>query len=185
MSLKTYEEKRNFDNTPEPAPQQERSAGDPIFVIQEHHAASLHYDLRLEADGVLKSWAVSKEPTLDPLVRRLAVQLEDHPLAYAAFKGDIPDGYHGAGRVELWDQGTFRNLRDGGPEPMTIAESIEAGHVAIDLHGERLHGAFTLMRMKAGGGRHWLLIKKNDVEARPGTAGESADGATKPGRDGA
>src|SRR5437016_3365454 len=110
MSLQKYKAKRDFRVTSEPKPRPAKSSRGPIFVVQEHHARRLHYDFRLEADGVLKSWAVPKEPSLDLSQKRLAVHVEDHPLAYAKFHGTIPEGQYGAGTVKIWDQGTYDNL---------------------------------------------------------------------------
>lgn len=196
MALEKYKEKRRFKITPEPPPRVERSKGGPIFVIQEHHATRLHYDFRLEADGVLKSWAVTKEPTLDPRVKRLAVQVEDHPLAYASFHGDIPEGEYGAGHVEIWDSGRYENLLEEKPEKKSVAEAIEEGHVEIELHGSKLEGKFALIRMKGEEGKNWLLIKMKDKKARGGSAAgdgsarkgstakkESADGKSDPKND--
>jgi len=115
--LADYRRKRDFSKTPEPVPKRGKPHQQPIFVVQEHHARRLHYDLRLEADGVLKSWAVTKIPSMDPTVRRLAVRTEDHPLEYGNFEGDIPKGQYGAGHVEIWDRGTYENL-SAGPLPM-------------------------------------------------------------------
>jgi len=177
MSLETYKRKRDFDITSEPPARVEKDHARPIFVIQEHHASRLHYDFRLEADGVLKSWAVTKEPTLDPAIRRLAVEVEDHPIAYAKFHGDIPAGEYGAGHVEIWDHGTYENITGDEDGRRSIAEGIDAGTIEFVLHGEKLNGAFALVLMKGRGDKNWLLIKKKDAEARPGSA---TDGAARP-----
>ena len=168
--LAAYTAKRDFTVTAEPPAAVEKRKAEPIFVIQQHAATRLHWDFRLEAEGVLKSWAVTKEPTLDPAVRRLAVHVEDHPLAYASFHGDIPDGQYGAGHVDIWDHGTFT------PKPgMGVVRGLELGHVEVDLHGSKLNGMFALIRMgeagKEGGPKeNWLLLKMKDDHAKPGTA---------------
>jgi bifunctional non-homologous end joining protein LigD len=175
MSLRQYHARRDFAKTREPpgkpaAPPRKpssRASKKPIFVIQEHHASRLHWDFRLEADGVLKSWAVPKAPTMDPTVRRLAVHVEDHPLDYAKFHGDIPAGQYGAGHVEIWDHGTYQNLMALKPTPMTLAQSVEAGHVEIKLSGKKLIGDFALVRMnshndKYRGKDNWLLLKMRE-----------------------
>lgn len=168
MALDDYKRKRNFKQTPEPkaAVKPRTNARKPIFVIQEHHASRLHWDFRLEHKGVLKSWAVTKEPTLDPAVKRLAVQVEDHPIAYAKFHGDIPSGY-GAGHVEIWDHGTFTPHHD-------MDESLTSGKLTFDLHGKKLHGAFALVKThwaaRSGGKENWLLMKMKDADAKPGSA---------------
>jgi DNA ligase D-like protein (predicted 3'-phosphoesterase) len=132
----------------------------PIFVIQKHDATSLHYDFRLEVDGVLKSWAVPKGPSTDPRDKRLAMRVEDHPLSYGDFEGVIGEGY-GAGTVIVWDTGPYRNLTD---KPM--AEAIEDGHVTFWLEGKKLQGGFSLRRIARERGRErWLLVKKDDEEA--------------------
>lgn len=173
MALKAYRDKRNFDKTPEPLSQpvarQKRARSRPTFVVQEHHASRLHYDFRLEAEGVLKSWAVPKGPSLDPAQKRLAIQVEDHPLAYAGFTGTIPQGQYGAGTVAIWDEGTYDNLLTDQPVPQTVPESIAAGRLELALYGKKLQGRFALIRMrsKSQGQAHWLLIKMQDEYARP------------------
>jgi len=176
-ALLEYRARRDFRGTPEPAPAREPAHKKPIFVIQEHHATTLHYDFRIEVDGVLRSWAVTKEPSLDPAVKRLAVRVEDHPLSYAGFKGTIPSGHYGAGEVSIWDRGTFENL-----DPAhSITDGLNACHLSIALHGQKLHGRFTLVRMR-GRGRskreNWLLIKGRDEFAK--RAGASAERSARP-----
>ncbi|HEX4589237.1 MAG TPA: DNA polymerase ligase N-terminal domain-containing protein, partial [Gemmataceae bacterium] len=174
-TLKEYRAKRNFRATPEPGPNKAKPSANgkrgPIFVIQEHHARRLHYDFRLESGGVLKSWAVTNEPTLDPAVKRLAVRVEDHPLAYAKFSGDIPEGQYGAGHVEIWDRGTYE-LAD---VDRTVDEGLVAGKLSIVLHGERLNGRFALVRMRGKSGKkeNWLLIKSHDEFASAGSNGKA------------
>ncbi len=177
MALEEYQSKRDFRATPEPAAAPARPHRRPIFVVQEHHASRLHYDFRLEADGVLKSWAVPKQPSLDPAQKRLAVRVEDHPLAYADFKGTIPEGQYGAGTVAIWDHGTYDNLLADKPTPQSVTEGIEAGRLEFALHGEKLQGRFALIRMhgKGRGKDNWLLIKMKDEQARPEPAADGAD----------
>src|SRR5205807_9652434 len=146
MTLEKYRAKRDFHKTPEPAAKPGKPHHQPVFVVQEHHATRLHYDFRLEADNVLKSWAVPKEPSMDPAQKRLAVHVEDHPLAYATFKGRIPEGQYGAGTVSIWDHGTYENLLAEKPQPQTVAEGIESGHLEFVLHGKKLQGRFALIR---------------------------------------
>jgi bifunctional non-homologous end joining protein LigD len=169
MVLEEYRAKRDFRKTPEPAVQRGKPHVRPIFVIQEHHASRLHYDFRLEADGVLKSWAVPKAPSLDPAQKRLAVRVEDHPLAYASFEGTIPKGQYGAGTVTIWDHGTYENLLAQKPDQQTVKAGIEAGRLEFRLHGRKLRGKFALIRMrgKGRGKENWLLIKMKDEFARP------------------
>ncbi len=158
MTLATYHRKRSFTATPEPRGWVgARRAKEPIFVVQEHHASHLHYDFRLEADGVLKSWAVPKGPAKSTRTKRLAVQVEDHPLAYATFHGKIPAGQYGAGTVKIWDHGTYENIttKDGKLVPLTRA--IRNGHLEVVLHGTELRGGYALIRFK--GKKDWLLVK--------------------------
>lgn len=122
-----------------------------IFVVQEHHASRLHYDFHLEADGILKSWAVPKQPSLDPAQKRLAVRVADHSLSYATFEGTIPKGSYGAGEVRMWDSGTYQNLSAAGTSPQTVTQAIDAGRVDLVLHANKLRGRFLLVRMKQRG----------------------------------
>src|SRR5438105_803932 len=176
MSLDEYRRKRRFEKTPEPAPGA-AGAATARFYVQRHQARRLHDDLRLEAEGVLKSWAVPRGPTLDPAEKRLAVLVEDHPLEYGNFEGTIPEGNYGAGSVSVWDRGSYQLL---GKE--SFAEQMQRGDVKFRLHGEKLLGDFALARMKdRGKGNEWLLIKKKDFAAQPGWNAEddlrSAQGA--------
>jgi bifunctional non-homologous end joining protein LigD len=168
-SIRTYRAKRDFAITSEPAPEARAAKRDaPIFVVQKHqaHRAGLHWDFRLEHGGVLWSWAVRKGPSLDPADKRIAAHVEDHPLDYAEFTGTIPEGQYGAGTVELWDRGTWQPLDD--PE-----EGMRKGELRFMLDGKRLHGRFTLVRLKPRAGQrsqqdNWLLIKGHDDAERPG-----------------
>lgn len=165
MSLQEYRRKRRFGETPEPDDERRGAAARrPIFVVQLHHASARHYDFRLEADGVLKSWAVPKGPSLRVGEKRLAVEVEDHPLSYATFEGDIPEGHYGAGHVDVYDHGTW--ACDGDP-----LEAIAAGKVDFVLHGSRLKGGWKLVRTNMKGKQHqWLLIKRDDEDARDSDA---------------
>jgi bifunctional non-homologous end joining protein LigD len=132
------------------------------FVVHEHHASRLHYDFRLEAGGVLKSWAVPKGPSMNPADKRLAILVEDHLLAYGTYEGIIPAGSYGAGPVVIWDAGTYDPLED-------MTAGLVSGRLPIRLHGKRLRGEFVLTRMKGSGtGKEWLLIKRQDAHADPG-----------------
>jgi len=161
MSLDRYRAKRNFEATPEPAPVggTGTAARGALFCIQRHAARRLHYDLRLEINGALASWAVPQGPSLDPAVKRLAVKVEDHPLSYAKFEGTIPEGNYGAGSVVLWDLGTWEPFGD-----VSIEKQLERGDLKFTLHGQKLDGMFGLIRMKPGKSKNeeWLLIKKKD-----------------------
>jgi len=164
-TLREYRSRRDFARTPEPGTAGKRPGSDPIFVVQKHRASTLHYDFRIEADGVLKSWAVPKGPSTNPKDKQLAVPTEDHPLAYAGFEGTIPEGEYGAGTVMIWDRGTYRNLtvKDGRSVP--VEEAIAAGHLTVLLNGVRLRGGFSLTRFRTGKGESWLLVKKQDEAA--------------------
>ncbi len=169
MSTQDYIRKRKFDRTPEPAPKPATAAGGSRFCIQRHHARRLHYDLRLEVGGVLKSWAVPRGPTLDPTIKRLAVEVEDHPLEYGDFEGSIPEGNYGAGAVTLWDKGTYEVLGD-----KSVEQQLERGDLKFSLHGEKLAGEFALVRVKSRGKqKEWLLIKKKDFAVQAGWDAEN------------
>ncbi len=166
MSTSQYHRKRNLAKSGEPGLDglSRDSGKSPIFVIQKHDASTLHYDFRLEVDGVLKSWAVPKGPSTDPSEKRLAIEVEDHPLDYAQFEGTIPEGEYGAGTVLIWDRGTYQNLtdKDGGIRPMDKA--LAAGHVLVRLDGEKLRGGYALQRIDDDKGQ-WLLVKMDDDAA--------------------
>jgi bifunctional non-homologous end joining protein LigD len=167
--LKEYRRKRDFSQTPEPRGGRARAARKLAYVIQKHAASHLHYDLRLELDGVMKSWAVPKGPSLDPSVKRLAMQVEDHPVEYNAFEGTIPKGEYGGGTVMLWDRGTYEY---GGDDPNPIEglrRGYEKGDFKFVLHGKRLKGSWVLVRIRRGEARkpQWLLIKHRDEYAQP------------------
>jgi bifunctional non-homologous end joining protein LigD len=152
-SLTEYKKKRKFDKTPEPGPKKKRTKTGRMFVVQKHRATQLHYDFRLEADGVLKSWAVPKGPSLDPTVKRLAMQVEDHPVDYAKFEGVIPEGEYGGGTVMVWDYGTYE------PEKEDVGAAIRKGELKFTLDGQKLKGGWVLVRTRD---RQWLLIKHRD-----------------------
>jgi len=168
--LETYRAKRDFAVTSEPRGKVAARKGNKLrFVIQRHDATRLHYDFRLELDGVYKSWAVTKVPSLDPATKRLAVEVEDHPLDYGTFEGVIPQGQYGGGTVQLWDNGTWR------PQGDDPKGELEKGHLKIELAGKRLRGRWALIRMRDERGRpgrsarhNWLLIKERDEYAQPG-----------------
>jgi bifunctional non-homologous end joining protein LigD len=168
--LGEYRRKRDFSRTAEPRGGRVKRAKKLAFVIQKHAASHLHFDLRLELDGVMKSWAVPKGPSLDPTVKRLAVEVEDHPIDYNTFEGTIPRGQYGGGTVMLWDRGTYRY---GGDDPDPL-EGLRGGYAKGDfkfvLSGRRLRGSWVLVRTRRGDSRrpHWLLIKHRDAYAEEG-----------------
>lgn len=163
--LSRYKEKRNFSKTPEPAEGGASRPGQLQFVIQKHWATRLHYDLRLEIDGTMKSWAVPKGPSLDPADKRMAIQVEDHPISYNDFEGQIPAGQYGAGRVIIWDKGTWEPIGNA-------AQGWRQGSLKFELHGHKLKGRWALVRMKADDSRKpaWLLIKEHDAYERPASS---------------
>jgi DNA ligase D-like protein (predicted 3'-phosphoesterase) len=165
MTLKEYRSKRRSGRSPEPRGRRRRgSRKQPRFVIQHHAATTDHYDFRLEIDGVLVSWAVPKGPSINPKDKRMARRTEDHPMEYEDFEGVIPQGEYGAGRVIVWDRGTYSTDRD-------MAEALQSGHLSFRLDGEKLHGGFALTRLRQGKDEAWLLVKKAD---------DDADGRRKP-----
>ena len=161
--LSEYGRKRRFAHTTEPVGGKAGSHRLPHFVVQKHGSRSLHYDFRLEVDGVLKSWAVPKGPSSDPSVRRLAMPTEDHPLEYAGFEGVIPKPEYGAGTVMVWDYGTYRNLRDRPDRPFSMERSYREGKIEVELKGKKLKGAWVLVKTAFGPkGSGWLLKKMKD-----------------------
>ena len=164
MALKDYNQKRKFDETSEPKGKTKKSKDQLIFVIQRHAASRLHYDFRLEMDGVLKSWAVPKGPSLDPKDKRLAMMVEDHPYDYKDFEGNIPEGNYGAGQVEIWDSGTYEPLDNHSKlsDEKELLKELHAGSLKFILHGKKLKGEFALVKMKNTEENSWLLIKHKD-----------------------
>src|SRR3989440_11334182 len=156
QKLQEYQRKRDEKQTPEPFGKGKKRSKQPIFVIQRHDARRLHYDFRLERDGALASWAVPKGVPLEPGQRSLAVHVEDHPLEYAQFEGEIPKGQYGAGTVEIWDRGTYE-----------LVEEKKDGGLTVRLHGERLDGTWTLVPAKLDGDpKNWLIIRKRDKDSK-------------------
>lgn len=184
-SLDKYRSRRDFRKTGEPSGEagekDRRGGGRPLFVIQKHDARNLHYDFRLEVDGVLKSWAVPKGPSTDPSDKRLAVPTEDHPLDYADFEGVIPEGEYGAGTVLVWDTGAYRNLMAEKDEPLSVEEALERGHAEVWLEGRKLRGGYALIRTggRNGSERRWLLVKMKDdgADARRNPVSTEPDSA--------
>lgn len=166
MALTKYKEKRNFSETPEPSGKAARAHKQLTFVVQRHHASHLHYDFRLELEGVLKSWAVPKGPSLNPRDKRLAMMVEDHPLDYATFEGDIPAGNYGAGHVDVWDHGTYEPIDEDGEVTSAgqFAKNLRAGNIKFRMKGKHLKGDFALVNMKKDG-KSWLLLKHRDKYA--------------------
>jgi bifunctional non-homologous end joining protein LigD len=169
MSLATYNTKRNFEQTSEPAGKKAQHTEKALsFVIQRHKASHLHYDLRLEMDGVLKSWAVPKGPSLNPSDKRLAMMVEDHPYEYKDFAGVIPEGNYGAGIVEIWDSGSYTSLEqkeETKADEKLLKAGLEAGNLKFILNGKKLKGEFAMVRLKDSNSNSWLLIKHRDKYA--------------------
>jgi len=192
MALEEYKRKRRFEETPEPPPKVEKKGGN-RFVVQKHDATRLHYDFRLEMEGVLKSWAVPKGPSLDPADKRLAMHVEDHPVSYFDFEGNIPEGNYGAGSVMVWDVGTWQPLspvqKDGKYLPGTEADAaamLAKGDLKFRLNGKRLKGDFALVKMKGrrpgSKGNEWLMIKKHDDQVVEGYDAGDIDESVLSGR---
>ncbi|MFY3611712.1 DNA polymerase ligase N-terminal domain-containing protein, partial [Achromobacter xylosoxidans] len=184
-TLAKYRAKRNFNVTSEPAEGGQANEAARAFVIQKHWASRLHYDFRLELDGAMKSWAVPKGPSYDPSVKRMAVQVEDHPIAYNRFEGEIPKGQYGAGKVIIWDRGTWAPVGDP-------ADGYRRGHLKFDLHGVKMRGRWALIRMKGRESEKqppWLLVKDRDEHARAesefSVVDEQPDSVATPPRTGA
>jgi bifunctional non-homologous end joining protein LigD len=172
MGLRSYIQKRNFRNTSEPKGDAKSAKNKKLaFVVQEHHASQLHYDFRLELDGVLKSWAVPKGPSLNPRDHRLAMHVEDHTYDYRTFEGVIPEGNYGAGNVIIWDEGWYE-ARKGGTavSEKTLKDEFKKGHLTFILHGKKLKGEFALIKMRGSSADEnaWLLVKKDDEFASTG-----------------
>jgi bifunctional non-homologous end joining protein LigD len=170
--LAEYRRKRDFTRTAEPRGGRRKRAVKLAYVIQKHAASHLHFDLRLQLDGVMKSWAVPKGPSLDPAVKRLAMQVEDHPIEYNAFEGTIPKGEYGGGTVMIWDRGTYEYGGDDALEGEAgLREGYRRGDFKFVLHGKRLKGSWVLVRTRRGDPKRaqWLLIKHRDEYAEPGT----------------
>jgi bifunctional non-homologous end joining protein LigD len=167
MALEKYKEKRDFKKTSEPGAVKKSSKGSLAFVVQKHAASRLHYDFRLELDGVLKSWAVPKGPSINPSDKRLAMMVEDHPYDYKDFEGSIPKGEYGAGEVIVWDRGTIHAIgtTDKAESERIFREGLKKGDLKFVLNGEKLKGEFVLVNMKSRGENHWLLIKHKDEYA--------------------
>ena len=165
MPLEEYNKKRNFDETSEPEGKENKNDGKLIFVIQRHSASRLHYDFRLEMDGVLKSWAVPKGPSLNPKDKRLAMMTEDHPYSYKDFAGTIPEGNYGGGEVEIWDSGTYEPLEkvEGKSDDLVMRHELHTQSLKFVLHGKKLKGEFALVKIKNSKQENaWLLIKHKD-----------------------
>lgn len=167
MALNKYNQKRNFNSTAEPEGVINKSSTELIFVVQKHAASHLHYDFRLEMGGVLKSWAIPKGPSMNPADKRLAIMVEDHPYSYKDFEGTIPEGNYGAGKVIVWDNGTYTSAdeEDTNEVENKLKIDLEKGHLSFILKGKKLKGEFALVKLKTKQENSWILIKKKDSYA--------------------
>lgn len=167
MSLNKYNQKRNFNSTTEPEGEIKKSSTELIFVVQKHAASHLHYDFRLEMNGVLKSWAIPKGPSMNPADKRLAIMVEDHPYSYKDFEGTIPEGNYGAGNVIVWDNGTYTlaDIDDVEDVGNKLKSDLQEGHLSFILDGKKLKGEFALVKLKIKQKNAWLLIKSKDQYA--------------------
>ncbi|MDI5899474.1 DNA polymerase ligase N-terminal domain-containing protein [Flavobacterium yafengii] len=167
MSLTEYNQKRNFKSTLEPEGKMKQSSTELIFVVQKHAASHLHYDFRLEVDGVLKSWAIPKGPSMNPTDKRLAIMVEDHPYSYKDFEGTIPEGNYGAGNVIVWDNGTYTLADEDRVDDAEnkLLSDLQKGHLSFNLNGKKLKGEFALVKLKTKQENTWLLIKSKDQYA--------------------
>jgi len=164
MGLDEYKSKRDFRKTPEPSAKAKKSEKGLRFVVHKHAATHLHYDFRLELDGVLKSWAIPKGPSLDPSVKRLAMMVEDHPFDYKDFEGIIPEGNYGAGKVIIWDEGTYHSYEtdDREESERILRKGLQKEDLKFELAGRKLKGKFALVKIKTDEKNSWLLVKKQD-----------------------
>lgn len=174
MTLTQYKRKRNFNDTPEPGPEKKSGKKALRFTVQRHRASHLHYDLRLEMGGVLKSWAVPKGPSMDPKDKRLAVNTEDHPYKYLDFEGTIPEGNYGAGEMDIWDTGHYHATGVKGlkANEQALEKGYKKGHLQITFEGKKLKGDFDLIHTEKLGEKSWLLIKRDDEYAIDGYSAE-------------
>ena len=164
MDLNKYNRMRDFSSTTEPKGELEESKKELVFVVQEHQASHLHYDFRLESEGLLKSWAIPKGPSMNPEEKRLAILVEDHPYVYKDFEGTIPEGNYGAGTVMVWDNGTYTltDVNDKEEAETQFKTDFQNGHLSFVLNGKKLKGEFALIRLKINQKNAWLLVKKKD-----------------------